>query len=186
MIESADTVARGRLRSGEHLLWSGRPDAGRLFNRSDIFLVPFGLFFLAFSIFWTVTAARSGGFFSLFGLLFMAVGVYYVFLRFLVKRYRQLHSTYAITDRRAFAVVGRKLIETPISGARTTTWSGDSHVSVIWADAVGVRGFSRGQVPLNSGLDGIVSPLPMAFFDVPEPAALMAALDQATARSTTT
>lgn len=185
MIESADTVARTRLRPGEHLLWSGRPDAGRLFNRSDVFLVPFGLFFLGFSIFWTVAAAQTGGLFSLFGLLFMAVGVYYVFLRFLVKRYRQLHSTYAVTDRRAFAVVGGKLIETPVASDRTTTWTGDSHVSVVWTGSVGVGGFSRGQVPLNSGLDGILSPLPMAFFDVPEPAALMAALDRATTRTTT-
>ncbi|MEY9951228.1 hypothetical protein [Leifsonia sp. EB34] len=185
MIESADTVARSRLRSGEHLLWSGRPDTGRLFNRSDIFLVPFGLFYLGFSIFWTVTAARSGGFFSLFGLLFVTVGVYFVFLRFLVKRYRQLHSTYAVTDRRAFAVVGRKLIETPIASDRTTTWTGDSHVSIMWTASVGIGGFSRGQVPLNSGLDGILSPLPMAFFDVPEPAALMAALDRAATHTTT-
>lgn len=185
MIEPADTVARSRLRSGEHLLWSGRPDAGRLFNRTDIFLIPFGLFFLGFSIFWTVTAAQAGGFFSLIGVLFMAIGVYYVFLRFLVKRYRQLHSTYAVTDRRAFAVVGSKLIETPIAGDRTTIWSGDSHVSIVWTASAGIRGFSRGQVPLNSGLDGILSPLPMAFFDVPEPAALMAALDRATARTTT-
>lgn len=185
MIESADTVARSRLRSGEHLLWSGRPDAGRLFNRMDVFLIPFGLFFLGFSLFWTVGASQGGGFFALFGLLFVGVGVYYVFLRFLVKRYRQLHSTYAVTDRRAFAVVGRKLIETPIAGERTTTWSGDSHVSVVWTGTAGGGGFSRGQIPLNSGLDGILSPLPMAFFDVPEPAGLMAALDRAATRTTT-
>ena len=185
MIESADTVARSRLRPGEHLLWSGRPDAGRLFNRMDVFLIPFGLFFLGFSLFWTVGASQGGGFFALFGLLFVGVGVYYVFLRFLVKRYRQLHSTYAVTDRRAFAVVGRKLIETPIAGERTTTWSGDSHVSVVWTGTAGGGGFSRGQIPLNSGLDGILSPLPMAFFDVPEPAGLMAALDRAATRTTT-
>lgn len=185
MIESADTVARSRLRSGEHLLWSGRPDAGRLFNRMDIFLIPFGLIFLGIALFGMVGAFRYGGFSSLFPLVFVGIGVYYVFLRFLVKRYRQLHSTYAVTDRRAFALVGNKLIETPITGERTTTWSGESHASVVWTRDVGIRGFSRGQVPLNSGLDGILSPLPMAFFDVPEPALLMAALDRAATRTTT-
>jgi len=184
MLESADTVARSRLRSGEHLLWAGRPDPRRLFNASDFFLIPFGLFFLGFSIFWTVGASRGApGVFGLVGYLFIVIGAYYVVGRFVVKRYRLSHSTYAVTDIRAFALVGTKLIETPIASERTTTSSGDSHVTVLWNSSNSPFSFSRGQVPVNSGLDGILAPLPMAFFDVPEPAALLAALDRASART---
>src|SRR5690349_11734674 len=111
MLDSADAVARTRLRPGEHLLWSGRPDPKRLFTRSDAFLIPFGVFFLGFSIFWTVTASRTASSPAwLFGTVFIAVGVYYLFGRFVVKRRRQLRSTYAVTDDRALAIIGDKLI----------------------------------------------------------------------------
>ncbi len=180
MLDSPDTIARSRLRSGEQLLWAGRPDPSRLFNASDVFLIPFGLFFTGFSIFWTVSASRSPApFVALFGIVFVAVGVYYVFGRFVVKRSRLARSTYAVTNRRAFAVIGRTLIETPVGAQRTITASGDDHVTVLWSDRPGIRSLTRNQVPANSGLDGILSPLPMGFFGVPESAALLAALDRA-------
>ena len=180
MLESADTVARSRLRSGEHLLWAGRPDPRRLFNASDFFLIPFGLFFLGFAVFGTAASTPSGVF-AVIPILFIVIGVYYVFGRFVVKHYRLARSTYAVTNRRAFAIIGSKLIETPVDAARTTTSHGDDHVTVLWNGRTGIASLSRNQVPANSGLDGILSPLPMGFFGVQEPAALLAALDRASA-----
>ena len=55
-----DALADLQLPAGEHVLWSGRPDPGKLFTRNDYFLVPFSLLWGGFAFFFFGTAISSG------------------------------------------------------------------------------------------------------------------------------
>lgn len=145
-----------------------------------------GLFYIGFSIFWTAQATtnRAPAFFSLFGAVLIAIGFYYVIGRFFVKVWRKRRSFYAVTDRRAFAVEGRTVRDTPIVGVgRTVTRSRQNRlVTVVFATGRSARWNLVGggnQMPLNSGLDGFMSSGPMAFFDVPDGDGLLRALEHA-------
>jgi hypothetical protein len=91
-----------RLLAGERVRWSGRPGAGIVFTARDLFLVPFSLAWCGFAIFWTVTAtgAKAPGFFTLWGVMFVCIGLYFVFGRFLVDAWVRSGTRYALTDRR--------------------------------------------------------------------------------------
>lgn len=96
-----EQIIRSRLLSGERILWEGRPALGLLFTRRDGLLIPFSLFFLGFSIFWTTIAATGApDFFVLFGSLFVATGLYFTVGRFLLDAWLRGRTRYAVTDRR--------------------------------------------------------------------------------------
>ena len=85
----------------EHVIWTGAPDARRLFTRADVFLVPFSLLWGGFAIFWFFGALEQGGLgFALFGLPFVTVGLYLIAGRFLYKRRKARRTRYVLTDRR--------------------------------------------------------------------------------------
>ena len=182
---SSEMAVLSGLRPGERLLWSGRPDERALFIPADGFLIPFGLFFLCFSVVWTTQAANGApAFFPIFGSLFIAIGLYYVFGRFFVKVWRKRRSFYAVTDRRAFAVEGSTVTDTPIVGVgRTVSRSRQNRlISVVFATGRSatwnpISGGNR--MPLNSGLDGFMYQRPLAFFDVRDGDGLLRALDEA-------
>lgn len=112
MISDPATELWSELDAGEKLLWSGRPAQGILFRSSDIFLIPFSLIWGGFAIFWeaSVLAAvwRSDAqtpdmiryIFPLFGLPFVAIGLYIMAGRFFVDRAQRRKTLYGITDRR--------------------------------------------------------------------------------------
>ena len=95
-----DQIIRSRLLTGERILWSGRPAQGLLLVPSDAFLIPFGLFFLGFSIFWIAMASNAGGGFFLFGIPFVVVGLFMSVGRFFVDAWLRQTMVYAVTDRR--------------------------------------------------------------------------------------
>jgi hypothetical protein len=185
MLDRSDIAILSELRPGERLLWSGRPDERALFIPADAFLVPFGLAFLAFAVFWTTQAAKgTSAFFPIFGSVFIAIGLYYVFGRFVVKVWRKRRSVYAVTDRRAFAIEGSTVTDTAIVGVgRTVSRSRGNHlVSVVFATGRSAtwNPMSGGnRLPLNSGLDGFMYQRPLAFFDVRDGDGLLRALDEA-------
>ena len=105
----------GRLLPGERVLWSGQPQQGLLLTARDLFLVPFSLAWCGFAIFWTVmvtgaSAARpgvgAGGFFILWGLMFVVIGLYFVFGRFIVDAWVRRGLHYAVTDQRILIARG--------------------------------------------------------------------------------
>jgi hypothetical protein len=68
-----------RLMSGETVQWQGQPDPRVHFTRTDSFFVPFSIFWLGFAVFWTVAVSNSPNapsFIWLFGLLFVAIGIF--------------------------------------------------------------------------------------------------------------
>jgi uncharacterized membrane protein len=104
-----DAVER-HLSSGERIEWVGRPDPTKHFTSGDVFLIPFSLMWGGFSIFWEAGAIAGGAgvFFALWGIPFVAIGLYFIFGRFIYKAYRKRRTIYAITNRRVLAIVRRR------------------------------------------------------------------------------
>jgi hypothetical protein len=92
----------GRLLPGERILWTGRPSGGILFTGQDVFMVPFSLAWCGFAIFWTTSASQEStpGFFTLWGAMFVLVGMFFVFGRFLADAWVRSGVRYALTDQR--------------------------------------------------------------------------------------
>lgn len=103
-----DDPFQGRLLPGERIAWRGTPGRGILSTSSDIFLVPFSLAWCGFAIFWTVSATgnRAPDFFTLWGTMFICLGVYFVAGRFVVDAWIRRGTAYALTDRRILILRG--------------------------------------------------------------------------------
>ncbi len=105
------------LRPDEHVLWVGRPDPTVWFCPLDGFLIPFSLLWCGFALFWeaTVLAEDATVIFKLWGLPFVALGLYLIFGRFAYKRWRKERTLYAVTDQRGIVLVdGRSLTDSPL------------------------------------------------------------------------
>jgi hypothetical protein len=101
------TAVENELMKGERLLWFGRPDPNRFFARNDVFLIPFSLMWGGFAIFWEISVIREGwGFGVVWGIPFVAIGLYMIAGRFLVKSRRRRRTHYALTDKRVLIVDG--------------------------------------------------------------------------------
>lgn len=115
------------LDDGERLLWTGQPEPGMSFTLSDIFKSLFGLFFLAFALFWVGAASQAvveagpvGLVFPLFGTPFIFVGCYLLFGRYFWEAHVRKHTRYALTDRCALVATSvrhRKMKSWPITDA---------------------------------------------------------------------
>ena len=112
MLTDPTTEISSELDAGEKLLWRGQPRQGILFRSSDIFLIPFSLLWGGFAIFWEISAlsltSRHGAnapdmvryIFPLWGVPFVAAGLYLIFGRFFVDSAQRSKTAYGITDRR--------------------------------------------------------------------------------------
>ena len=101
-----NNVFQEELLSDEKIIWTGKPEESKLFSKFDIFLVPFSLLWGGFAIFWELTSITMGApfFFSLFGLPFVLMGLYFIFGRFIYKRYKKRNIYYAVTNQRVLVV----------------------------------------------------------------------------------
>ena len=98
-----------RLLSGERLLWTGAPGQGLRLSSRDGLLIPFSLVWCGFAVFWEVSVlstSRAPGFFPLWGLMFVCIGLYFVFGRFIVDALLRKDTQYALTDQRILIVRG--------------------------------------------------------------------------------
>lgn len=103
----SDDSLKGSLLEGEEVLWSGKPAAGRLFHSRDLFLVPFSLLWTAFAVRWEFSAMRIGEpFLMLWGLPFIAIGLYLAAGRFLLQYLWKKKTVYAVTTKRVLRIRG--------------------------------------------------------------------------------
>src|SRR5438309_975004 len=102
------------LSPGERIIWSGQPKQGIAFRRSDLIAVPFGLMWGGFALFWNFgvwTSFPNSGtaddwFFKLWGLPFLAVGLYIIVGRFFYDAWVRKRSIYAVTNERVLILGG--------------------------------------------------------------------------------
>ena len=116
MDDSLESVFQSELMNGERVYWSGQPDPSVVFNSSDIYMIPFSLMWGGFAIFWESSVLGivklgnravhgAPGFFVLWGIPFVLMGLYMIFGRFFYKVWKKKRTYYAVTDKRILLVV---------------------------------------------------------------------------------
>lgn len=75
-----NSLLHARLEPGERLLWEGKPDVRAYSLRGAWYVIPFSLVRGGFALFWELNAlsARAPSPFALFGLPFVAIGLYLI------------------------------------------------------------------------------------------------------------
>lgn len=91
------------LLSGENILWEGQYNKGRKILSVNSFYFLFAVFWLGFSVFWTISATLMGGLFGLFGIPFIAIGIF-----MMKNNFGSKNMNYAITDMRVMISNGRQ------------------------------------------------------------------------------
>jgi hypothetical protein len=88
------------------LRWTGRPPTGLRLRRADVFIIPFSLMWGGFAIFWEAMVVRGGApfFFKLWGIPFVAAGLYIMVGRFFWDSYRRGGTCYGVTADSALIV----------------------------------------------------------------------------------
>lgn len=162
----------------ESVLWTGRPDPSIIFSKGDIFLIPFSLIWGGGVIFGEVNllklffegkAGPSPRLFLIFGIAFIAVGLYVMIGRFFYKKWKKQHTYYAVTEKRVLILTTgwyRQLkaasIDNLPSIEKSTGKNGTGNV--IFGNST----FGDG-IYLNSGMDFVSANrknFPAAFFDI--------------------
>jgi hypothetical protein len=93
---------------GERIIWTGEPTQPRLLRPEDGLLIPFSLVWGGFAIFSETNAATAGapGFFLLWGVPFVSIGLYFIAGRFVVRAIALRHTRYTVTDLRVVITGG--------------------------------------------------------------------------------
>ena len=101
---------------GERVLWSGQPKQGLVLSARDTLLIPFGLMWGGFAVFWNagVWGTFDGSeaaplFFRLWGLPFLVIGLYLIIGRFFHDARIRKNLYYAVTDQRIFVLRKSKM-----------------------------------------------------------------------------
>lgn len=178
------------LRPGEKLLWSGRPDPAVWLAPADARLIPVSVLWMLLAVLFAF-ATFSGGspIGEVWATMAIVSGFYYTVGRFFYKRYMKLRTVYGVTTRRAMVVASsRALADIPLQFTPANIkWARDRrHVTIIFGfpeeySRKALRpGFQPRWIYVNTGIRlRKNTPMPVAFFDVGEPEAMLTALDQA-------
>lgn len=173
---------RSRLRPGERVLWRGQPDVMAYSMRGAWYTIPFSIAWCAFAIFWeaTVLTMGAGLFFSLWGLPFVAIGLYMVFGRILVARSEARRTHYALTEQRVLIVTGAfrpRIVEIALADLPPAQLEGDG-------SGVGTITFGTSTSvfrPPPGWPSAGMFPQPLAFASIDEPARVYLMLQEAKA-----
>jgi len=105
--DARNTIAQ-ELARGERLIWYGQPASGIRLRSSDVYLIPFSILWGGFAFFWeySVVTSKAPPFFVLWGIPFVAMGLYLIIGRFLYDASRRASTFYGVTDRRIIIITG--------------------------------------------------------------------------------
>jgi len=119
----ATQIIQKELEPREKLLWAGQPAQGIKLRGSDAFMIPFGFLWGGFAIFWEYSAMQSGApfFFLLFGIPFVLVGLYIMFVRFYVEAKQRGNTFYGVTNERVVIASGLSRKKVTSLNLRTLT-----------------------------------------------------------------
>lgn len=101
----------------EDILWCDKPAKRYVFTSADIFTTLFGIVWLAFSLFWVITAFSITGdvetssinIFPFLGIPFVFIGLYLLFFRHIFGALKRKNMIYALTNKRAMIVhIGKR------------------------------------------------------------------------------
>lgn len=109
--ENDTAWVRKMLYPGENLLWTGKPAKGHFFRKEDIVLIPFGIMWCGFVIFWLFSAFKSNApiFLKLWGIFFLLIGLGSTVGRLFFRSRQEKRTCYALTSQRIFAKVGNHI-----------------------------------------------------------------------------
>ena len=158
--------------AGEKVLWVGRPDPAKRFSKSDRVAIPFSLMWGGFAMFWEAAViGGGGGIFALWGIPFVAIGLYMMVGRFFYRARVKRRTWFAVTNKRVLKLERRKrgdAVEAMFLDAIPAVnrdLGGDGSGSVIFGSG------KRWQSGLaGSGIPSFVTndEAPLAFYDVPD------------------
>lgn len=153
----------GILDQGEVILWQGVPDGGIAFAVTDLPKLLGGVLMVGFSMFWMFNASKGGGYFWMFGLIFLFIGAGTVTRDTLGAARRRRASHYTLTNRRAIIatnlpLIGRSLNSYPIDAGTL--------LELVEQDDLGTVNFARRETPLRRGTQAAQR---IGFERIPEP-----------------
>ncbi len=99
----------------EKLLWAGCPKQGLLFRHHDLYLIPFGVIWLGFAIFWEVIVVghylpepseTADPLYPILGLPFLLIGIYFLIGRFVLDAKVRAQTVYGLTNERVIIPSG--------------------------------------------------------------------------------
>jgi hypothetical protein len=130
------------LATSESVVWFDQPRQGLVLRGPDAFLIPFSVLWAGFAVFWEVSAVAMGAplFFSLFGLTFVVIGIYFVIGRFFVDAKQRAQTFYAVTNERIVIVSGLisrniKSIDLKMLGEMSLSERRDGSGSIVFGTA---------------------------------------------------
>jgi len=162
---------RTDLRGDEKLLWTGQPAQGVRFRAQDVLLVPFSLLWGGFAVFWEwgVLQSKAPGFFALWGVPFVGIGLYLIIGRFFVDAAMRARTCYGLTSQRAIILSGlftREIRSIPLDNmADITLKEGSDNQGTITLGA----GSWRGPAMVAPGWPGASRYLPPMFDMIDNP-----------------
>jgi hypothetical protein len=192
---------QSELMAGESLLWTGRPNPGVIFHSDDLYVIPFGLLWGGFAIFWEAgvlgfwgNGAKNGTpstFMAIWGIPFIVIGQYLIWGRFIHDAWLKRRTYYAVTNRRVLVMQEgwkQKTSWVYISSIPTVEREGTT-TGTLWfgpkLPIMGGRGqktrgtsrFSIGDVPVFADIDELDSVYRMVL-DMREKADQMAGVEK--------
>jgi hypothetical protein len=106
MWDESVSIIKSELGPAETLLWTGRPRGGLTFRSSDLVTIPFSILWCGFALFWegSVLVRNAPLLFKLWGIPFVAVGLYMVIGRFFLDAYQRSKTFYGVTSERVIII----------------------------------------------------------------------------------
>jgi hypothetical protein len=183
VVETTPFTFDSILDSGETLLWSGQPKQGLRLRASDAYMIPFSLMWGGFAIFWETMAlaiprgTKAGDephdagliawFFPLWGIPFVAMGLYIIFGRFFYDAAVRKKTFYAITNQRLIilkTLFSQNIASFDYAGLNTinVTERGDKSGDILFGTPNGMSSFA------GSGWPGSVKSAVPGFYLLPD------------------